>query len=82
MPKKARIKWYVELRGGKTFAYCSTITPSFFHPFSSDGLRRGPSIGPFRTKRAAKWAEEYGQSNPHFQHVNDAERLSKGGTHA
>lgn len=34
-------------------------------------------IGPFRTRRAALWAEKYGRSNPHFQHVNDAERLSK-----
>jgi len=36
-------------------------------------------IGPFRTKRAALWAEKYGSNNPHFQHVNDAERLSKVG---
>ena len=34
-------------------------------------------IGPFRTKRAALWAEKYGRFNPHFQHVEDAERLSK-----
>mgnify|MGYP001610468413 FL=1 len=34
-------------------------------------------IGPFRTRCAAKLAEKYGRSNPHFQHVNDAERLSK-----
>lgn len=34
-------------------------------------------IGPFRTKRAALWAEAYGRNNPHFQHVEDAERLSK-----
>jgi hypothetical protein len=33
--------------------------------------------GPFRTKRAALWALKYGENNPHFQHVNDAERLSK-----
>lgn len=34
-------------------------------------------IGPFQTKRAALWAEKYGRGNPHFQHVADAERLSK-----
>jgi hypothetical protein len=35
------------------------------------------AIGPFKTKRAAEWAAKYGKGNPHFQHVNDAERLAK-----
>jgi hypothetical protein len=35
------------------------------------------AIGPFVTKRAALWAEKYGLNNPHFQHVRDAERLSR-----
>jgi hypothetical protein len=34
-------------------------------------------IGPFKTKRGALWAEKYGKDNPHFQHVNDAERYAK-----
>lgn len=34
-------------------------------------------IGPFRTRRARLWAIKYGKGNPHFHHVNDAERLSK-----
>jgi len=34
-------------------------------------------IGPFKTKRAALWAEKYGKNNPHFCHVEDAERLAK-----
>jgi hypothetical protein len=34
-------------------------------------------IGPFKTKRAALWAEQYGQNNPHFRHVDDAERLCR-----
>ena len=34
-------------------------------------------VGPFRTKRAQLWAVQYGKNNPHFQHVNDAERLCK-----
>ena len=34
-------------------------------------------IGPFVTRRAQLWAVKYGKNNPHFQHVNDAERLSK-----
>jgi len=36
-------------------------------------------IGPFITQRAAKWAAKYGQGNPHFTCVNDAEVLSLGG---
>lgn len=35
------------------------------------------TIGPFKTKRAALWAERYGYDNPHFTHVSDAERLAK-----
>jgi len=34
-------------------------------------------IGPFKTKRGALWAEKYGNRNPHFQTVNDAERLAR-----
>lgn len=41
------------------------------------GGKYGAIIGPFRTKRAAVWAVKYGNNNPHFQHVRDAERLSK-----
>lgn len=41
------------------------------------GSRYTVVIGPFRTKRAALWAERYGRGNPHFQTVEDAERLSR-----
>ena len=34
-------------------------------------------VGPFRTLRAATWAVKHGKNNPHFQHVNDAEKISK-----
>jgi len=34
-------------------------------------------IGPFRTVRGARFMVHYGKSNPHVQHVNDAERLAK-----
>jgi len=33
-------------------------------------------IGPFDTKRGAKWAERYSFHNPHCQCVADAERLA------
>ncbi len=34
-------------------------------------------IGPFRTRRGARWAEKYGKGNPRFGHVEDAERLAR-----
>jgi len=34
-------------------------------------------IGPFQTKRAAIWAAKYGNGNPHFQTVADAEKLAR-----
>ena len=34
-------------------------------------------IGPFSTRKAADWAEKYGRGNPHFQTVNDAEKLCR-----
>lgn len=43
---------------------------------ASHGHLYGAVVGPFRTVRAAMWAERYGNGNPHFQHVNDAERIS------
>jgi hypothetical protein len=56
-----------------------------FKPFDSDSEPTNEShgsifiyvIGPFKTRRAQKWSVLYGKNNPHFQHVNDAERLSK-----
>ena len=36
-------------------------------------------VGPFKTKRAALWAASGAAvSNPHYAHVNDAERIAKG----
>lgn len=34
-------------------------------------------VGPFRTIRAARWAEKFGYMNPHFVCVEDAEVISK-----
>ena len=45
--------------------------------FKNAGCRYAAVIGPFKTKRAALWTEKYGHNNPHFQHVQDAERLSR-----
>lgn len=43
---------------------------------TSHGERYVFVVGPFRTARAARWAEKYGHLNPHFRHVDDAERIS------
>lgn len=34
-------------------------------------------VGPFRTKRGAKWAEKYGHNNPHFTGVAAAEAFAR-----
>jgi len=34
-------------------------------------------IGEFKTRRGQMWALKYGKNNPHFTHVNDAERFAK-----
>jgi hypothetical protein len=44
---------------------------------TSYGGKYGYVIGPFKTKRAAVWAVKYGNNNPHFRHVNDAERIAR-----
>jgi hypothetical protein len=69
-----RKKWYVghsKNADDKAFASSSDPTPESYPQFYA-------VTGPFKTKRAAIWAEKYGKGNPHFQHVDDAERLAKG----
>lgn len=66
--------WYVGKRGlqFEAFKWWRQRPPTEeTHP------QFGAVIGPFRTRRGAVWAEKYGLNNPHFQHVNDAERLAK-----
>lgn len=68
-------KWYVGYTVEKPSRFqafkCSFLPTDITH-----GLIYFAVIGPFRTKRAALWAETYGLNNPHFQHVRDAERIS------
>jgi hypothetical protein len=67
-------KWFVgHIKGGKLVAFQCKDTPTA----DTHGRIYGAVVGPFKTKRAAMWAENNGPGNPHFQHVNDAERLSK-----
>ncbi len=37
----------------------------------------GHAIGPFRTRFAAELMADFGEGNPHMQHVEDAERIAK-----
>lgn len=65
-------KWYVGITGDKRIAFPSVVTPTakcaplFF-----------AVIGPFKTKRAAFWAQKHGRNNPHCQTVRDAEFYAK-----
>lgn len=67
-----RARWYVGHRGSGAVgfvAFRSTEEPTE----ATHGDRFAAVVGPFQTRRAARWAEQYGQSNPHFQTVEDAE---------
>jgi hypothetical protein len=69
-----KMKYYIgHLRGGKLQAFQSNKLPTH----ESHGKLYYAVTGPFKTKRAALWAEKYGYNNPHFQTIDDAERLSK-----
>jgi len=66
------MKWYVGI-AATTRAYIAFRASDT--PTEASGYLA--VIGPFKTKRGALWAEKYGRSNPHFQHVDDAERYAK-----
>jgi hypothetical protein len=70
---KKKDKWYVGHNRGTLEAFKASATPTT----DSHGHLYAGVVGPFRTKRAALWAEQYGSMNPHFQHVSDAERIAK-----
>lgn len=72
---KRKTQWYVGHTGFKLVAFASATIPTLAE--YGDRFGYGAVTGPFKTKRGAKWAEQYGQNNPHFQHVNDAERIAK-----
>jgi hypothetical protein len=69
-----RKKWYVGIshKDGSYHAFTWSGNPT------PKNQKYAAVIGPFKTKRAALWAEKHGKGNPHFQHVDDAERLAKG----
>ena len=71
MPKR---KPYIGIdKNGEWFGFSSVNVPTK----ESHGDNFIAVIGAFRTRRAQIWALKYGKNNPHFQAVNDAEKLSK-----
>ena len=67
-------RWYVgHTNRGTLTAFTADTEPTE----ASHGATYGAVIGPFRTRRAAFWAERHGANNPHFAHVNDAERIAR-----
>ena len=69
------MKWYVGIHRLKphnrfTFTTATPPTPEDYPHFTA-------VIGPFVTKRGAIFMRDYGQGNPHCQHVADAEKLAK-----
>lgn len=66
-------KWYIGHTATALVAFQSPTNPTE----TTHGHLYRAVIGPFRTRRAAQWAEQYGFLNPHFQHVNDAERIAR-----
>jgi len=75
-------KWYVGIVRGDYHHKEIRCHYEAFHDskkpdHKATGWKYAAVIGPFETMRAALWAEKYGRNNPHFQHVRDAERISK-----
>ena len=60
-----------------TFAAGTKITYTADEPTPSDYPGALSSWGPFRTKRAAEWAQVYGQNNPHAVTVAQVEKLAR-----
>jgi hypothetical protein len=64
--------WYVGHKGIKLVAFKSKELPT-----EKSHSQFKAVVGPFKTKRAAKWHEKYGFLNPHCTCVNVIERLAK-----
>jgi len=67
------MKWYTGMKDGKLTAFRSDNEPTQ----ATHGKLYTGCIGPFITKRAAKWSELHAMRNPHAQTVAQMERLAK-----
>lgn len=73
---KFRKRWYVGVPARAMGRYVAFQCA--YHPTKKkQGGRFAYVIGPFRTARAARWAERFGFGNPHFTHVNAAEKIAR-----
>jgi len=74
MKSERKRKWYV----GRDKAWTYRAFSLAYRPTErKQGRRWVYVIGPFRTKRAALWVERFGELNPHFRSVEDAEQLAR-----
>lgn len=74
--RKFRARWFVGVpaKAGEGYrAFQLRYRPTQ----AKQGRRFSYVIGPFRSKRAALWAEKFGFGNPAFTGVEAAERISK-----
>jgi len=68
-----RKKWYVGIKGTSRIAFATATEPTELSHGSYNAV-----VGPFRTKRGARFMAKYGSyNNPHCQTVQQAEKLAK-----
>ncbi len=66
-------RWYIGKNRYERFeAFQAKVQPTF----ESHGRAYLYVVGPFDTHGGALWAEKHGVGNPHFYHVDDAERMA------
>jgi hypothetical protein len=70
----AIVKYYVGIRPNASRAVFSMAV---VEPTKEMCPQYSAVIGPFRTKRGAKFMAEHGANNPHCQTVREAERIAK-----
>jgi hypothetical protein len=69
-----KMKYYIGIKVGRgRYLFQLANKPSYM--VASHGY--DAIIGPFQTKRGARFMQRYGQGNPHCQTIKDAERLAK-----
>lgn len=66
-------RWYLGLALGKRELFRCAFDPTR----ETHGKFYLAVVGPFNTHRAAELMRDYGQGNPHYQCVADAERIAR-----
>ena len=73
MMTKHKSRWYLGLTVGKREIFWSAFVPTE----ETHGKLYAAIVGPFNTRKAAELMRDYGQGNPHYQCVADAERIAR-----